>query len=85
MRAATARMAVVGVLSDGGWWYGLDIARAAGLRSGRLYPALTTLEDEGRIESRWMPNPFSVKHPRRREYRLNPSPAASGSKEDDRG
>lgn len=67
-RDRTARMAVLGVLRDGEWWYGLDLMHASGLRAGRLYPALWSLTESGDIEARW-----DDTEPRRRFYRLTTS------------
>ena len=66
VRRDVAQAAIVGVLADRHWWYGLDVLRAARLRSGRFYAAMDRLEANGVVESRWDPGPW----PRRRMYRL---------------
>lgn len=54
----------------GGWMYGLDIAKAAGLPGGSFYPAILRLEQDGWIESKWEGD--TGPHPRRRVYRVKP-------------
>jgi PadR family transcriptional regulator, regulatory protein PadR len=52
-------------------WYGLELAKEAGLKSGTIYPALARLERAGWLESRWeMVDPAEVGRPRRRLYLL---------------
>jgi DNA-binding PadR family transcriptional regulator len=52
-------------------WYGLELAQAADLKSGTLYPALARLERAGWLSSRWEDIDPSVEgRPRRRMYRL---------------
>jgi PadR family transcriptional regulator, regulatory protein PadR len=48
--------------------YGFEIARAAGLASGTIYPILRRLEDEGWITSRWEEIDQSEEGRRRRRY-----------------
>ena len=70
--------AVLRVLLDDplGEHYGLEIAQAAGLRSGSLYPILARLEREGWATSDWeQVNQRQVGRPRRRYYTLTPDGA----------
>ena len=53
----------------GGWRYGYDLAKEAGLQSGTLYPLLMRLTDEGFLESEWHP-PSRQGLPPRHAYRL---------------
>lgn len=54
-------------------WYGLDLAREAGLKSGSLYPILSRLEEAGWLTGRWEDvEPSDAGRPRRRYYRLTP-------------
>jgi PadR family transcriptional regulator PadR len=51
--------------------YGLEIAKAAGLASGSLYPILGRLEHDGWVTSDWENvNQHEAGRPRRRYYRL---------------
>jgi PadR family transcriptional regulator, regulatory protein PadR len=51
--------------------YGLEIAKAAGLASGSLYPTLARLEREGWVSSDWeQVSQREAGRPRRRYYRL---------------
>ena len=51
--------------------YGLEIARAAGLTPGTLYPILARLERAGWLESEWeAADPHQEGRPRRRYYQL---------------
>lgn len=51
--------------------YGLEIAKAAGLASGSLYPTLARLERDGWVTSDWeQVNQHDAGRPRRRYYRL---------------
>jgi DNA-binding PadR family transcriptional regulator len=52
-RQSTAREAVLNVMSDGEWWYGLDMMRAAKVRAGMLYRVLMGLEHDQAIEVKW--------------------------------
>jgi PadR family transcriptional regulator PadR len=54
-------------------WYGLELARRAGLKSGTVYPALAGLEQTGLLTSAWEEaDPAVEGRPRRRLYRLVP-------------
>jgi PadR family transcriptional regulator, regulatory protein PadR len=51
--------------------YGLELARATGLKSGTLYPILDRLESRGWVSSRWEErDPAEMGRPRRRFYQL---------------
>ena len=57
--------------------YGLEISKAAGLRSGSLYPILARLEQMGWVISDWeQVDAHEVGRPRRRYYQLTPDGAA---------
>jgi DNA-binding MarR family transcriptional regulator len=52
-------------------WWGAQIAPAAGLPSGTLYPALARMERFGWLASRWEEiDPAEAGRPRRRLYHL---------------
>lgn len=52
-------------------WWGAQIAPAADLKSGTLYPALARMERFGWLSSRWEEiDPAEEGRPRRRLYRL---------------
>lgn len=52
-------------------WFGLELTRAAKLKSGTIYPILARLEHAGWLESRWeAEDASSLGRPRRRLYRL---------------
>jgi hypothetical protein len=40
-------------MSDGEWWYGLDLMRAAKVRAGLLYSVLMDLEHGQAIDVKW--------------------------------
>lgn len=57
--------------SPGSHWYGLEIGREAGLRSGTIHPILARLERRGWITSEWEEiDPKTEGRPRRRYYQL---------------
>jgi len=57
-----------------GEWYGLALMRAAGLKSGTVYPILARLERARWITSEWeTADPSTEGRPRRRLYRLTPN------------
>lgn len=58
----------------GGWRHGYDLARAAGVKSGTLYPLLIRLEAQGYLEAEWQPP--EPGRPPRHAYRLTASGAA---------
>lgn len=52
-------------------WYGLEIVRDSGLKSGTVYPALAALEQAGLLASHWEDVDPSVEgRPRRRLYQV---------------
>ncbi|MGW4247836.1 PadR family transcriptional regulator [Nocardia sp. NPDC004722] len=50
-------------------FYGYDLSKSTGLKSGTLYPLLIRLEDVGWLKSGWE-NPDIEGRPRRRYYKL---------------
>lgn len=58
--------------------FGLDIIRAARIKSGSLYPILHRFEDAGLLRARWedMETATAAKRRPRRQYRLNDEQAA---------
>jgi PadR family transcriptional regulator, regulatory protein PadR len=51
--------------------YGYDLMKAAGLRSGTLYPMLARLQDEGVVTARWEAQPADgTGRPPRKYYQL---------------
>ncbi|MBW3538323.1 PadR family transcriptional regulator [Candidatus Parcubacteria bacterium] len=50
------------------WWSGSELARAAGVPSGSIYPSLERLEADGLVMGRFRES--SSPGPRRRFYRL---------------
>jgi DNA-binding PadR family transcriptional regulator len=59
-------------------WYGLELCRAVGLKSGTIYPILARLEQQGLLESKSEPqDPSRLGRPRRRMYRLTPNGAVT--------
>lgn len=69
-RMTTASKLVLSALADSApdESYGLDIAKATGLRSGSLYPILQRFEERGWVESRWEELDESAAGRRRRRY-----------------
>ena len=55
--------------APGGWSHGYDMARAAGMKSGTLYPLLIRLEAQGFVEAEWQ-QPVQGGRPPRHAYRL---------------
>lgn len=53
-----------------GGHYGLDLARAAGLKTGTIHPELVRLERAGWVESTWEDE--TAERPRRRLYQITP-------------
>lgn len=51
--------------------YGFEVAKAARLASGSLYPILARLEGAGIVESDWEQGDTERPGPRRRYYRLS--------------
>jgi DNA-binding PadR family transcriptional regulator len=66
-----ARTVLAGLLdAAGGWRHGYELARAAGVKSGTLYPLLIRLEAQGYLEAEWQPP--EPGRPPRHAYRLTP-------------
>lgn len=64
-----ARTVLASLLDAGGAWrHGYDLARAAGVKSGTLYPLLIRLEAQGYLEAEWQPP--EPGRPPRHAYRL---------------
>lgn len=55
--------------------YGYDLMRAAGVKSGTLYPLLARLEEDGLVSSGWAVPQIAGQRPRR-YYRLTGEGAA---------
>jgi len=52
-------------------WYGFELCKEAGLRSGTIYPLLARLERAGWLKSSWEElDPSEAGRPPRRLYRL---------------
>ncbi len=71
MRAPSnhARTILASLLDAGGEWrHGYDLARAANVKSGTLYPLLIRLEAQGYLEAEWQPP--EPGRPPRHAYRL---------------
>lgn len=52
-------------------WYGFELSKSAGLKSGTIYPALARLERYRWLEGHWEDlDPSAAGRPRRRLYRL---------------
>lgn len=64
-------MAVLGLMADDPehWFYGLELSRECGLKSGSLYPILGRLAERGLLESRWL-EPEKAGRPPRHAYRI---------------
>lgn len=65
---------VLAVLLEGGgqWSHGYELARAADVKSGTLYPLLIRLEGQGYLEAEWQ-QPSQGGRPPRHAYRLTAS------------
>lgn len=53
-------------------WYGYDLCKKTGLKSGTLYPILMRLGDQGYLSSEWCA-PEQQGRPPRRVYALTPA------------
>ncbi len=53
-------------------WYGYDLCKRTGLKSGTLYPILMRLSDQGYLESEWQESEQPGRPPRH-VYRLSAS------------
>ena len=58
------------------WLYGLEIAKATGLKSGSLYPILSRCAERGLLESQWL-EPAEQGRPPRHAYRITPAGLAA--------
>ena len=56
----------------GGYRYGFDVIDATGLQSGTVYRALSRLEEDGLLKSKWEPanDALREKRPRRKYYQV---------------
>lgn len=62
-------------------WYGLELAKHAGIGSATIYAALTRLERAGLLEAMWENiDPSELGRPRRRLYKLTGEGARVGRK-----
>ncbi len=52
------------------WWGGLEMARAAEVPLGRIYPSIIRLENRGLVQSEWREREDFVT--RRRLYQITP-------------
>jgi DNA-binding PadR family transcriptional regulator len=70
-RFSPQTLAVLKALADAGegWRYGLELAKATGLKSGSLYPILLRLAERGLLESAWL-EPERPGRPPRHAYRI---------------
>lgn len=69
-RPSRQTLAVLSALAESPEWrYGLELAKATGLKSGSLYPILTRLRDRGLIEDKWL-EPEQPGRPARHSYRI---------------
>jgi len=76
----TLRLIVAMLDQPIGAWYGLELAKAATLKTGTIYPLLARLERAGWLESEWEHvDPSVVGRPRRRLYRLTPHGARAAA------
>ena len=65
-----AQAVLVALLGAGGEWsHGYQLAQAAGIKSGTLYPLLLRLADHGYLEAEWQ-QPKEAGRPPRHAYRL---------------
>jgi hypothetical protein len=64
------------------WCYGLDVMRRSGMRSGRFYQTLDSLESVGWVESKWADLEPGQRH-RRRLYRLTWRPGSASMSGDE--
>jgi PadR family transcriptional regulator PadR len=75
MRRTKAQVKVAKALTaePDGRHYGYPLSRAAGVRSGVLYPMLSRFEAAGLIVGEWDdPDPDHPSRPRRRHYTITP-------------
>jgi PadR family transcriptional regulator, regulatory protein PadR len=62
---------VLAIMAGAGarWCHGYELCRAAGIKSGTLYPLLIRLEAQGHLEAEWQ-EPAEPGRPPRHAYRL---------------
>lgn len=71
MTSQTLRLLAIMLETPAARQYGFDLARAARLQTGTLYPILARLEAAGWLSSEWEAvDPSEVGRPRRRLYQL---------------
>jgi DNA-binding PadR family transcriptional regulator len=70
-RFSPQTLAVLHALAEAGegWRYGLELAKATGLKSGSLYPIMLRLAERGLLESSWL-EPERPGRPPRHAYRI---------------
>lgn len=79
MTSHTLRLLAVLIETPAAKQYGFDLAKAARLQTGTLYPILARLEAAGWLSSEWEAvDPSEVGRPRRRLYRLTGQGLNSG-------
>lgn len=68
---ALEHLAILQTMRDGECWYGYDLSRAARLRPGRMYPALTRMLRLGFLSDGWEEtSEIEELRPPRRWYRI---------------
>jgi DNA-binding PadR family transcriptional regulator len=77
-KASKQTLAVLDALASrpGAWLYGLEIARATGLKSGTIYPILIRCAEGGLLQSKWL-RPAEPGRPPRHAYRILPKGMAA--------
>ncbi|MEE9328670.1 MAG: helix-turn-helix transcriptional regulator [Parvularculaceae bacterium] len=65
----TQRLLMALFETPGQWWYGYELSKLTGLKSGTLYPILMRLDDQGYLASEWR-DPDLPGKPARHVYRL---------------
>jgi PadR family transcriptional regulator, regulatory protein PadR len=67
----TLRLASVMLENPDVPYYGLELSKSAGLKTGTIYPALARMEQAGWVDSKWeAERAEDLGRPRRRLYRL---------------
>ena len=66
-QAQTVLIALLNAGSD--WSHGYQLVRAAGIKSGTLYPLLIRLTEQGYLDAEWQ-QPTETGRPPRHAYRL---------------
>lgn len=67
-----AQRAILKLLADGRWWYGLDMVEASNgdLQRGVIYVWLARLEEDGLVQRRMEPEPCDPGFPRH-QFRIS--------------